>query len=442
MGMLNKMTIGFILSPGFRTADVIETEAIFRFHPRNKIFIIAKNIGLVSGKSNFGLVADSTYKDCPDLDVLVVGEMTKIEINKPELWQFIAQKSPKVKYIIGISNGVWALHKAGILNREKVTADRATLALLKQTNLTIIDERRAVVDGKFITSGPSTGAIEAAFTVFQKTRGTWLTKLAEFNSEYNGHTPYPLKKEVVLQQPPLPSPLKIGVFAAPDLYIPDVMGAADVFAAIPNTTFYYFSHKKGKSKSVFSLGPTTNTTITLDNCPALDVMIFGATHPRYIKDSKVLDFILQQEKNASAIISVCSGTFIVGSTGLLEGKEATTNYHQIIDLPKIGVRPSGKKVAEDGKYFSAGPVVGSYQVGLKAVEKIISKEWAQYIAHEVLEFAPNPLFGTNPQTASKSIFFVTHSTISQLRRLYHPAIRKGYYGQGVKPDLQMKRVVS
>jgi len=134
--------------------------------------------------------------------------------------------------------------------------------------------------------------------------------------------------------------------------------------------------------------------------------------------------------------------FIVGSTGLLEGKEATTNYHQIIDLPKIGVRPSGKKVAEDGKYFSAGPVVGSYQVGLKAVEKIISKEWAQYIAHEVLEFAPNPLFGTNPQTASKSIFFVTHSTISQLRRLYHPAIRKGYYGQGVKPDLQMKRVVS
>jgi len=185
-----------------------------------------------------------------------------------------------------------------------------------------------------------------------------------------------------------------------------------------------------------------NATTTFDNCPDLDVMIFGATHPRYIKDSKVLDFILKQEKNASAIISVCAGTFIVGSTGLLEGKEATTNYHQVVDLPKIGVYPTDKLVAVDGKYFSAEPVIGSYQVALKAVEKVVNKKWTQYIGHEVLEFAPKPVLGTNPLTASKSILFATYSTITQIRRAFRPTIKKGYFGQGVKPNLQRKKVLN
>ena len=429
--LLRRMKIGFILTPGFRTADVVQTEAIFRIHPLNKIFFIAEKDGLVKGKSNFDLFADTTYNNCPNLDILVIGEMSDKEIDNSRLLRFIAQKAPLAKYVIGISNGVWSLYMAGVLSKENVTADRATLPLLEQAGLNVINERRCIVDGKFITSGPSTGAMEAAFTVFQKTRGTWLAKFAEFNFEYNDHALFNLNKEVILKQPPLPQPFKIGVFSAPDLYITDIMGAADVFGAIPNSEFYYMSHEKGKSKSIFSLGPTMNATTTFDNCPDLDVMIFGATHPRYIKDAKVLDFILKQEKNASAIISVCAGTFIVGSTGLLEGKEAATNYHQVIDLPKIGVYPTGKVVAEDGKYFSAGPVIGSYQVALKAVEKMVNKKWAQYIEHEVLEFAPKPVLGTNPQTASKSILFATHSTISQMRRAFHPAIKKGYFGQGV-----------
>ena len=432
MGMFDKVKIGFVLTPNFRVADVIGSDAVFRFHPRNIIYYIAEKEGVVYGKGNLGVEANSCFDNCPDLDVLVIGESSEQAVGNYRLLQFLSYQAKKAKYVIGISNGVQILYNAGVLTHQKVTADRSTLELLKQSKLHLINERKCIVDGKFVTAGPSSGAIEAAFTVFNKLRGNWLTKFVELNLEYDAHVQHATDKNTILKQPPLPRPLKIGVFAAPDLYIPDVIGACDVFGSIPNTKIYYLGYEKGISKSVIGFGPKIMTGITLDECPPLDVLIFGATHPRYISDSKLLDFILQQERNASAIISICAGTFIVGSTGLLEGKQAATNYHQVADLPRIGVCPTGKEVAVDRKYFSAGPAVGSYEVGLKAVEKIVGEEWAKYIEHEVLEFAPNPVFGTTPKNASTSILNTTHAASFVLKRVFRPFIKAGYYGQSIK----------
>ena len=432
MAVLTKVTIGFVLTSGFRPADVVETDAIFRFHPRNKIYYVSAEEGFVKGKSDMELMANTSFEECPDLDVLVVGEMDPTMEDNTDLLNFIHKQSTGAKYIIGISNGVWSLHKAGVLDGKQVTADRSTIKRLLADGVPVINERRSVRDGKVFTSGPSSGGIESAFAVMKEIRGEWITKLAEFNLEYNAHVQYPLAEKIEMQQPELPKKLHVGIFADDGLYVPDVMGALDVFGSIPNVEFHYLAHREGLSKSVIGFGPSIYANTTFDKCPQLDVLIVGATHPKYVNDSGVLDFILKQEEELSAIISVCAGTFVVGSTGLLEGKDAATNYHQVVDLPRIGVCPTGNEIAVDGKYFSAGPAVGSYEVGLKAVEKIVGREWAQYIEHEKLEFAPKPLFGLTEENAGKSIMRVTNVLSFAVRRLYRPKIRKGYYGQSDK----------
>lgn len=429
MYLLKKISIGFIITPGFRVADIIALDSVLRFHPKNKIFYIAENLGFVKGRSGFSIEAKTTFSDCKNLDVIVIGGMDSKEITNNNLLGFLARVVPKAKFIVAISNGVLALHKAGVIVNETVTSDRSTIALLKKTSLNIVDERRCVTDGRFITSGPSTGAIEAGFTVFNQLRGDWLTKLAEFNLEYHANVQYLVDQNVTIEEPPLPKTLKIGVFTAPDIYIPDIMGALDVLGSIPNATFYYLSHKEEISKSLVGLGPRMLADTPLDDCPPLDVLVFGATHPRYIEDKKILDFVLKQDKNKAVIVSVCAGTFIVGATGLLKGRKATTNYHQTSDLSKVGVTYMGNEVEEDGSFLSAGPAVGSYQVGLRAVEKLLGKQWSQYIEHESLEFAPKPIFGTVPKTASKSILNVTHIASFFLRKLYRPAIRNGYFSK-------------
>lgn len=429
---IKKVNIGFVLSPGFRVADVIELDAVLRAHPGNKMFYIGETVGIVEGKSGFGIKADTTFEECPELDVLIVGEMTPDGMLNPVILEFISKKTPLAKYVIGVSSGVKMLYDANVISNQKVTADRFTLSQLKQTGLELIDERRCVTDGKFFTAGPSTGGIEAAFIVMKKLRGNWITKFSELTLEYNADVQFPWNISDVVKQPDLPRSLKVGVFTDNHIYSPDIMGATDVFGSIPNAQLYFLANEKGVSKPIVGFGPNLKSTTTLDECPPLDVLIIGATHPRYIKDKKVLDFILKQEKSSEAIISVCAGTFLVGSTGLLAGKNATTNIQQVRDLSRIGANYTGEEVAVDDKYFSAGPAVGSYVVGLKAVEKLIGQEWAQYIEHEVLEFAPKPLFGVTMKNAPLSMKIVTALFSFVVKRIFRPAIKKGYYGQKIR----------
>ncbi|WP_196890231.1 DJ-1/PfpI family protein [Aureivirga sp. CE67] len=431
---IKRINVGFLLTPNCREADIIETEAIFRIHPRNKIYYISHKKGVIFGKSQLGIYANKTYQDCPKLDVLFVGEVDEKEFKNKELIHFIKERFPKLKYIIGISNGVLLLHKAGVLENQKITADEKTLDILNEHYLNVSYERKCIKDGKILTAGPSTGGIEAAFTVFNEFRGKWLTKFSELLLEYNARVQYPIVDHIRLQKPENGKPLKVGVFAAPEIYVPDTMGAIDVFSSIPNTQFYYVSHSLEASEPLLDLGPTIQPNITFDACPQLDVLIIGATHPKYLKDSVVLDFILKQNQEVSAIISVCAGTFLVGSAGLLHNKKAATNYQQACSLPKIGVTPTGQEVMVDGKFYSAGPAIGSYEVALKAVEEILGRDWAQYIEHEKLEFSPNPVFGAGSvETADKSAVKVS-AVLSKLvlNPVFNSALKKGYYARDKK----------
>lgn len=437
--MFTKILIGFLLTPGFRPADVVGVDAVLGIYPKHKVFYVAENDTMIYGKSGFGIQANSTYKSCPQLDVLVVGEMSESELTNDSTLAFIKRQAPEAKYIIAISNGVLSLYNAEVLTDQKVTADKITLKKLQETTLTAIDTTTCLVDGKFVTAGPSTGGIEAAYTVFNELRSKWLTRFLEFNLEYNAHIQYPNKDNKELKQPPLPKPINVGIFLPNGAYVPDIMGATDVFGCIPNAKIYLINENKEISESLGGLGVTTATNTTFDNCPQLDVMIFGASHPKYVKDNTVLDFVIEQEKNAKAVITVCAGTFIVGSAGLLEGKEATTNYHQIKDLGRVGACYTGKEVEVDGKFLSAGPAVGSYEAGLKAVEYTAGYEWAQYIEQELLEFNPTPVYGTNPENAPGSIKFVTNTISIFARKFFRPSIKKGYYAQSKKESKKAKK---
>lgn len=414
MGIINRKRIGFIVKKGFRGADIIGVDAVLRFHPRNKIYFIGEQEGMVQGQAQLQLYADTNYKDCPELDVLIVGEMDDEQMNCKVLQDFVLDQAKHAECVLGISKGVEVLYKSGLVDDQKITADKGTIRRLQSMGVNAVQASSYVEDGKIITAGPSTGAIEAAFAILNKLRGKWLTKFTELTLEYNPYIQFPLPKNQDLFMPELPKALRVGLMALPGVYYPDEIGAQDVFAAIPNTEFYYLSKEKGKSDSMIGLGASMQATTKLIDCPQLDVLVVGAMHPKYITDEEVQHFIKHQVQKAKAVISVCAGTFTVGATGVLEGKNATTNYQQISSLPLIGVACTEEELAVDGKFYSAGPAIGSYQVALKAVEQIVSKDWAQYIEHEVLEFSPEPVFGAGSVATADSSAVRIASCLSKL----------------------------
>lgn len=141
-------------------------------------------------------------------------------------------------------------------------------------------------------------------------------------------------------------------------------------------------------------------TYTFDDCPPSDIFLvpggggfrddgtpFGT---RYEMNNPVmLTWIKERSKQATLILSVCSGALLLASAGLLENKEATTHFMAVDVLksisPTIRVSPEKRWVDNGAIILSAGVSAG-IDMSLHVVEKLqgaaVARETAQYMQYE------------------------------------------------------------
>ncbi|MFA8344469.1 MAG: DJ-1/PfpI family protein [Rhodothermaceae bacterium] len=428
MRLLKKNKIGFILTPGFRAADVVGLYPILGGAIRNKVFLVAEKETCILGRSNFQVCADTNFENCPKLDVLVVGESLDSSYDNSKLTDFVKRKAREAKYVIGISNGVTLLAKAGLLKGKRATSDRSNLEKMREFGAIPVNENKPVVDGKFYTSGPSTGAIESAFKVFSEISGEKIARLWELTQEYNPHKRFssvPYSKEIVEKLVEKKKSLKIAVLSPPHMFVPDAMGAVDVLGSIPGAEVHYVWKKKGKANGLLS--PSIYSDTAFEECPQMDIIIVGAVQPGVSADEETIRFLKKQEKNATAILGICAGVFVIGGAGLLKGKNAASNFHMTNLVSCVGATPSRKEVEIDGKIFTAGPIIGSYEAALIVVSNIYGKEVAAWIENEILEYSPNPVFGVgSPELAGKMLVALSKLFIIPGNPIYRRAAKSGY----------------
>ncbi|MBM7676952.1 DJ-1/PfpI family protein [Gracilibacillus alcaliphilus] len=88
------------------------------------------------------------------------------------------------------------------------------------------------------------------------------------------------------------------------------------------------------------------------------------------KNLKIKDWIVKH-KHIEYICTVCTGAYILGETGLLDGKKATTHHLALKILqekyPEIRVL-SEHKVVHDGNIISSGRVSSGINMALYLVE--------------------------------------------------------------------------
>ncbi|MCJ1458934.1 hypothetical protein MMC28_009310 [Mycoblastus sanguinarius] len=112
-----------------------------------------------------------------------------------------------------------------------------------------------------------------------------------------------------------------------------------------------------KTNGSFTLVPTT----TPDVCPELDYLIVGGPDPlSYKLPENLIEFIRSHVAKGKVLFSICTGSMMVASTGVLDGKTAITT-HVFVPLarkmyPKVNWKADKNwEVSEDGKlWLSAG----------------------------------------------------------------------------------------
>lgn len=108
----------------------------------------------------------------------------------------------------------------------------------------------------------------------------------------------------------------------------------------------------------------------------------------FIKESKpFFDWLLFQYTNGVNICSICTGTFLLAESGILNGQECTTHWRYISRLinkfPNIDLRKNRLFVANNNLYTSAG-VSSGIDLALYILENLFGSKFASDIAKEAV----------------------------------------------------------
>lgn len=194
----------------------------------------------------------------------------------------------------------------------------------------------------------------------------------------------------------------------------DLTGPFEILANAPDSTF----HVIGKDRSPVrdARGLILTPQLALSEAPQLDVLLVpgGGGVNALMEDETVLAFIRQQAERAKIVFSVCTGSFVLGAAGLLNGLRATTHWASHHLLKFFGAIPVNERVVVDGKIVTAAGVTSGIDGALRVVAMLRDNETAQAI-QLYTQYAPEPPFNSGtPETARAELLQKVQSDIREI----------------------------
>ncbi len=133
----------------------------------------------------------------------------------------------------------------------------------------------------------------------------------------------------------------------------------------------------------FSGGLKVVANYTFANAPAPKIIVIPAQSGQ---SKGMLDWIRTATKTTDVTMSVCTGAFVLASTGLLSGKEATTHHGAYKTLamkyPDITLK-RGARFVEAGNLATSGGLSSGIDLALRVVERYFGQKAAVDTAYEM-----------------------------------------------------------
>ena len=114
---------------------------------------------------------------------------------------------------------------------------------------------------------------------------------------------------------------------------------------------------------------------TIEDCPPLDALIVpggpGADERTPVQDELILPFLRVRAGSTATVASVCTGAFLLGRAGLLDGRRATTHSAALEALRTEfpGTEVVVAKVVDEGAIVTAAGVSSGIDLGLHLFER-------------------------------------------------------------------------
>jgi transcriptional regulator GlxA family with amidase domain len=120
-------------------------------------------------------------------------------------------------------------------------------------------------------------------------------------------------------------------------------------------------------------------------------------------DGPLHEWLRAADKTSQWTTSVCTGSLILASAGLLTGRRATTYWMAMEELERLGAKPVSERVVFDGKYMRAAGVSSGIDGALALAGRVAGDKAAQAIQLRI-EYDPQPPYDAGcPAKAPKAV---------------------------------------
>jgi putative intracellular protease/amidase len=125
----------------------------------------------------------------------------------------------------------------------------------------------------------------------------------------------------------------------------------------------------------------------LDHAPEADVLLIpGGNVGAIINDPKAMAWVRQRSSDVKTVLSVCTGAFILGKAGLLDGLSATTIAGAIPQLEKVAPKAhivTNRRYVDNGKFITTAGLSAGMDGALHVVDREIGRLRAEDVARGI-----------------------------------------------------------
>jgi putative intracellular protease/amidase len=173
----------------------------------------------------------------------------------------------------------------------------------------------------------------------------------------------------------------------------DFGGPAEVFSSASG----YGANGQEKAFNVYTVSRTKDAVVSqgfiditpdyaIADAPKPDILVLpGGGSGSVTKDAAWMEWVKSSGLGAENVLTVCTGAFIAGKAGMLEGVEATTWYNAIPGLikefPNTRVQ-TGRRFVDSGKMITTAGVSAGIDGSLHVVARVLGR----YVADRTAEY--------------------------------------------------------
>lgn len=131
------------------------------------------------------------------------------------------------------------------------------------------------------------------------------------------------------------------------------------------------------------------------DAPPVDTLMIAGGFGVYpaCEDSDLIGWIRRRAEGARRVASVCSGAFLLASTGLLDGRRAVTHWGRCREFaarfPAVRVDPDPIFI-QDGAFWTSAGVTAGIDLALALVEADLGRDMALAVARQLVVFLKRP----------------------------------------------------